>query len=116
MRLRRLSSSSGGEFVEQRRDEGGIDHHHQQLEAAQHDPGIEPPQCAGLFHQRQHHPQQRQADHGAQQGLLDHVAEEQATRHLVEAEACFQPELAVVVEGQVDQPRNEPKPATSAIW
>jgi hypothetical protein len=47
---------------------------------------------------------------------LDHVAEEQATRHLVEAEACFQPELAVVVEGQVDRPEMSAKPATSAIW
>ena len=82
------------EFVEQRRDHGRVQHHHQQLEAAPDHPRIQPPQLAGLVHQRQDDPDQRQADGGAEQHALDHVGHPQADRHLVEAEALLQHELA----------------------
>jgi hypothetical protein len=97
------------ELVEERCNDRGEEHQHQQLESAPYQPGIQPPEIAGLFHQHQDDPDQRQADRSAQQGGLDKIGDEKPGRHLVEAETLLHYELLVVLERKIDQARDHRK-------
>ena len=90
------------ELVEQRRDHGRVEHEDQQVGAHPRGPCPQPPQAAGGAHDPQHQCGDRQADQRADEHALQRVGDVEPPGHAVEAEALFDAEGAVQLEGQVE--------------